>query len=185
MVKHWSAFYIPVLVDKKLKTLQKGACVVFLINLQQKNKKNIMPSWCHDAAEQPCPRSVRFAEITIVHDIMALDEYTPNEIDATWFSGDEYDRMLKANREVICKMKTNETSEYCSRGLECMTGPRLDLLKQNRTKAYDAVLFQQLVQWKQGREDKEKIAELYRRISIECQMEAIRIGKQDANIADF
>jgi hypothetical protein len=146
-----------------------------------KKKNSIMSSWCHVAAEQPRPRSVRFAEMTIVHDIMMLDEYTPNEIDATWFNGDEYGRMLKANHEVICKMETNGKTEDCSRGLEGMTGPRLGLIQQNLTNAYNAVLDLQLVQWEQGRDDQEKIAELYLRVSIECQMEAIRIGKKDAN----
>jgi hypothetical protein len=131
-------------------------------------------------AEQPPRLVVRFAESDTFHNVLGMGDYTPNEIDASWFSGDEYGRMLRKNHKVIRNMETNGgITIYCSRGLERMTRPRMEIRQQKRMNVHDAVLDLQLSQWEQGRDDQDQIAELCQRLSIECQTEAIRIGKKD------
>jgi hypothetical protein len=84
-----------------------------------------------------------------VNNALGLDDYTPNNIDLSFFSKDEYGATLKSNLEVTRKemLKTNGKSKYCSHGLELMTGPRLDHIDQNLAKAYDAVMELQQAQW--------------------------------------
>ena len=130
------------------------------------------------------PRSVRFAQSDTINEILALDEYTAEEIAASWLSNDETETIREKCRKVIHKMEKHGNSlnenRYCSRGLECKTGPRLYLLQQKRMKAYDAVLDLQQAQWEQGRDDQEQMAELYQHFSVQCNAEAICIGKKDA-----
>jgi hypothetical protein len=70
-------------------------------------------------------------------------------------------------------------NQYCCRGIENMTGPRMDLKQQTRLDAINAVLDLQDAQWEQGYEDQERIAEHYQRVSLQCQTEAICIAEQD------
>jgi hypothetical protein len=133
--------------------------------------------------EQPIPLVVRFAPGYTVYDGMALCEYTDEEIAASWLSDVESDLIHEKCSKVIGKMEKHGSSlnenKYCIRGLERMTGARMDLKEQNRSDAYIAVLDLQEAQWKQGYEDQEQIAQHYQHISYQCQMEASSIGEKD------
>jgi hypothetical protein len=132
---------------------------------------------------EPPPRSVQFARSDTVYEVMALCEYTAEEIAASWFSNAESELIQKKCCKVIRKMKKygsdlNE-NKYCSRGLEIMAGPRMNLKQKNRLKAYIAVLDLQDAQWDCYCEDQEEIAEHYQNVSYQCQIEATCIGEKD------
>jgi hypothetical protein len=95
-------------------------------------------------------------------------------------------KLLKSAREnykcvkVIGKMEKHgldpKEHKYCTRGLERMTGARMDRKEQNRLDAYIAVMDVQDAQWEQGYEDQEQIAKHYRTVSYQCQMEARKMN---------
>jgi hypothetical protein len=126
---------------------------------------------------------VRFAQSDTVYDVLALDEYTPEEIAASWFSNTESEAIHDKCKKVIHKMEKHgnnlNENKYCSRGLESMTGSRKDIKEENRKNAYNAVLDLQIVQWEQGCDDQEQIAQRYQSVSFQCQVAAICMGKND------
>jgi hypothetical protein len=131
-------------------------------------------------AKQPPRSPVRFAQSDTVYDGLAMDEYTPEEIGASWFSNVENEAIHQRCKKVIRQMeKQPNQNKYCSRGLESMTGSRMDLKQQNRLDGVNAVLDLQDAQWKQGYDDQEQIARHYQKVSLQCQIEASCIAELD------
>jgi hypothetical protein len=131
-------------------------------------------------------RSVSFPEQTVsqIYHILPLDDYTPAEISASWYNDDENNEMARKCHKIIKRMKKGEADNYCTRGLERMTGARKHQVKHNRTQAYDAVLGEQDSQWSQGINDPNTISEVYFfEASYFCQCEATKIGQLDAMVA--
>jgi hypothetical protein len=129
---------------------------------------------------QPPRSAVRFAQSDTVYAGLALTDYTTEEIAASWFSNVENEAIHQKCKKVIRQMEKHPNqNKYCSRGLESMTGTRMDLKQQNRTNAFNAVMDLQDAQWEQGYKDQERIAEHYQNVSLQCQIEAICIAEKD------
>jgi hypothetical protein len=145
--------------------------------------------------ESKTNRPVSFSETADkTYNVLALDDYTAEEIARTWRNLDELVVIAHENRTLIQKLENNEdidTRQYCIRGLEGMAGARKDRITNNRGKAYDAVLHfkQEVAQLEDGRDeqeliaqerdDQESIADLYRVVSADCSIEAAEMGLSD------
>jgi hypothetical protein len=154
---------------------------------------NALPSGT--TKESKTNRPVSFSETADeTYNVLALDDYTAEEIARTWTNLDEIVVIAHGNRKLIQKLENNEnidTHQYCIRGLEGMAGARKDRIKNNRGKAFDAVLHykKEVAQVEDGRDDQELIAQerddqeliaqLYRAVSAHCSIEAAEVGLSD------
>jgi hypothetical protein len=120
-----------------------------------------------------------------VRGTLSYKDYTPEEVQACWYSDEETQRIRAHFRNEIRKMKEEESKpykdiQYCSsRGLEGHTTVRAATKRRNRLLATNAVLDEQLIQWEQGIFDEHTIAEIYLQASYSCQMWANIVGQRD------
>ena len=149
----------------------------------------------HEAEKQEqqlkLSRTVSFALVAEIFHTLALDDYTQEEISASWFDDDDYYDISYNCRNIISEMnnKSNgsiKRNEECIRGLERMTDIGLALLTCNRNDSYDAVLEEQDIQWDSQEDDHgDRIAQFYREVaSRRCHLEAHQRGIQDALVAE-
>jgi hypothetical protein len=128
--------------------------------------------------------AVRISEMNNhVHKVLSRKDYTPEEVQACWYSNEEYQTIERRRSKEIRKL--NEGAEpfkdkkYSSRGLECHTAVGAATRRRNKALAYNAVLDQQMVQWEQGIFDEDTIAAIYSRTSSICQLWANTVGQRD------
>jgi hypothetical protein len=117
---------------------------------------------------------------------LSIEEYTPDELRATWYTCEDVQRMSRQFQKEIRKMNKGDKlndKKYCSRGLEGHTKAGSALKKRERNLSINAVLKQQLAQWDKGIFDKildeDTIAAIYIRASSSCQIWANFIGQRD------
>ena len=125
---------------------------------------------------------VQFSEVTHVRDTLSLKDYTPEEIQSCWYSHAGNQRIRRHCTKEIRKMNEGiklEDKKYCSRGLECHTTIGDAIKIRNRSLAINAVLDEQMIQWKKGILDEDSIAAIYCQASSSCQMWANIIGRRD------
>lgn len=131
-------------------------------------------------AENKC---VRFQAECIFRRTLSINDYTPDEIRATWYGPEEYERIARLCQKEVRKINKGgelRDKKYCSRGLEGHTDAGSASRKRNRMSAWNAVLDEQLLQWDQGVFDEDAIAEIYiRASSSSSQMWANFVGEQD------
>jgi hypothetical protein len=118
-----------------------------------------------------------------------------DELDACWFSADEYADIARLCRKEIkmverrgsARKKFSEENEhrYCPRGLESHTHLAILARNQNRRAAWSAVLDEQSDQSSLGVIDDEAIASRYRDASRSSQLSAIHVGQQDERLAEL
>lgn len=128
--------------------------------------------------------TVRFSEDeNVVHDILPLTEYTPEEVRSCWFNRVEYNSFkrsslitLNLNRE---GRLAHDDLERTMRGLECRTRELTDSRRELRDSALAAVLNEQ---WEQNRldyRDVQAVADLYHSVSWKSQYTAYTQGLAD------
>ena len=159
-----------------------------LTSLSRKFSKHSDECSCHsdDTSVTTFEKTVTFCESVIVRRTMPLSEYTPEEIEATWYSDEEYDQISRQCQKQIRKLnegKTLRDKKYCSRGLEGATDAGQCTKDENRYLAYQAVLQVQGSQREQGVYDELAIAESYRQVSSDCQLKACVVGIRDQRAA--
>jgi hypothetical protein len=140
-----------------------------------------------DFGEDDEERNVRFSIEPMLHFTLSLEDYTPEEIRASWFEGEEYNKIRKECCKQIKKMESGKIlkdKKYCSRGLESHT--RLASLSKtlNRKPAVDAVLDEQDEQQHLGIVDEEIIAQRYQQTTSSCQLWATIVGLRDQRAAE-
>jgi hypothetical protein len=130
---------------------------------------------------------VRFSNKRCVCKTLSHKDYTPEEVEATWYSREECGRIRKQCRKEIKKMNVGEKPKdvkYCSRGLEGHTKNGSACKMRDRALAIDAVLEVQKFQWKEGIFDEEDaIAEVYYTASSKCQLFASLVGQETEEYA--
>jgi hypothetical protein len=131
---------------------------------------------------------VSFARQAAVRRTISLEGFTLEELEAAWFTRDEFADIKKSCCRQIIKMGNGERlldKKYCSRGLEGHT--RLGNMSKslNRTESIRAVLEEQDWQFDEGRPyDPEAISSAYHRITSSCQLWASSIGLEDQRAAE-
>jgi hypothetical protein len=132
------------------------------------------------------PKKVQFDDYAEVHDVLAVDDYSPEEIANMWFVDVEYSRM-KRNNKTITKMINkgrydDDEENVCFRGLEHKSIKGAKQRKQAKHSALCAVLSAQTMQLRQlldGNLDWAPIREAYQTVSSECQNLAHEAGLAD------
>jgi hypothetical protein len=137
--------------------------------------------------ESKTHRSVSFSDTkNETRKVLALDDYSDEEIARTWYNEQEQEIIAHKCHKIIRKLKNNsiDSGQYCIRGLEGTAGARKSMINYNRRKAYDAVLYEQEAQFEDERDDQELIAQLYRAVSAQCQIEATERGLNDEHAVE-
>ena len=140
-----------------------------------------MPATIQKKVVSFCP-TVRGAQI------MSIEDYTPSEIAASWYSAEESDNISIHCVKLIRRMESNEASafkKYCIRGLESHTTVGCAMKRMNRSTAVAAVLDAQARQWNENcNVDAQAIADAYKRATSSSQMWAQVMGNRDQAAAE-
>jgi hypothetical protein len=119
---------------------------------------------------------------------IALWNYSPKEIKATWYSEEEYLNIVKQISKQILRMDRGETlkeKKYSARGLEGATRLGLTMKNYNRALSINTVLEEHHhAQWVEGFRDDEAIAHAYHQTTASCQMWACVVGLRDQRVAE-
>jgi hypothetical protein len=130
--------------------------------------------------------SIRFSDNVSFRKTLSRKDYTPEDVEASWYSHEESKAISTQCIKEIKRMDMGEKlkdKKYCSRGLEGHTTIGAESKMRNRKVAIDAVLDEQLIQWEEGIYDEELIGDIYYEASIRCQVWAHHIGKCDQQAA--
>jgi hypothetical protein len=132
-------------------------------------------------------RTVRFAATPRGHFTLSRDDYSSEELRASWYQHEEYARITKECCKQVRKMEEGEIlkdKKYCSRGLEPHTRLCSITKSANRKLAFSAVLDEQEEQRQLGVVDDEAIGQLYNQVSSSCQLWATALGLRDQRQAE-
>ena len=134
----------------------------------------------------PIKKHVSFDEVVFCHPVIALDDYTPSEIDACWYSNDNMVAMkqnVRAEAHLVDQgLLWEDTRNYKTtiRGLEGKTLEGQRLRREKRLEAYAAVFSEIEFQSEVSFRDDELIADAYFAYSDACALAAATIGATDA-----
>ena len=132
----------------------------------------------------PPRKSVRFSEApNTIFLIPHLNEFTKEETKATWFEPNEYACMKSEYKDTLFLMecgKTLDDTEHTARGLEYRTQEGAWARYENKRDAYNAVLDEQDIQWKEDYDDDEALRRVYLEHSTKCSESAHKLAMQDA-----
>ena len=135
-----------------------------------------------DLSKTEIDKTVTFCENVVCHRTMPLSEYTKEEIEASWYSNEDFRRIHVGNSKQIDKLNHRvqlKDKKYCSRGLEGATPIAQKARQQNRALACSTVLDLQARHREQAMFDDEAIAAVYRQASSSCQLWANVVGNRD------
>lgn len=128
---------------------------------------------------------VRFNRVAKVMLIPSIAEMSSSEIEASYFSDQEFNEMQADTVRTIRAMRRSQPlkeKKYSARGLEQLKSPaRLEQTKSNRNNVISAVLDEQERQWARGTiEGEEEIAKASRSHSKWAREMALAMGASDA-----
>ena len=127
-------------------------------------------------------RSVSFSSEVLVKRTLHCNNYSDDEIEATWFNDADFQRIRKEIEITVDLMESGEKideSKYCSRGLESYTTTGADQKAQNRIRAADQVFDEQHLQWSKGLNNPDRLSEVYQAFSIGSSIAARMAGRMD------
>jgi hypothetical protein len=127
-------------------------------------------------------RRVSFASQPIEHHTIARNDFSPEEIKATWFTEEEYYTISRQCCKQIDKMDKGQKlkdKKYCARGLEALTKLASIAKSKSREESIRAVLQEQDMQVEEERYDDEAIGKAYHQVTSSCQMWASVVGLRD------
>ena len=176
---------IPTWVDQyELYTSTSGACGAATCAAHHEDAKK----------QKRRTASVRFAAESdnVVHDILPLTEYTPEEVRSCWFNRVEYNAFKRSSLVTLNLNREGrllaDDPDRTMRGLECRTRECTDSRREMRENAMAAVLNEQREQHRLGNRDPQAIADLYHSVSWKSQYTAYTQGladEQDAREVSF
>lgn len=105
--------------------------------------------------------SVSFNPMVIIYEHIPFDDFTPEEIEASWFTSAEYKQIRESIKEDVKLMETGQLVESRHRGLENRTKQGMRRKLYFRQKAYEAVFAEINYQYEEGILDEDTIAESY------------------------
>jgi hypothetical protein len=103
-------------------------------------------------------------EKNVICPMTCLDEYTDEEIEAIWFSQEEYAEIKAGYQETVFLMESGEKLDpkhQTSRGLEYRTQEGAWARYENKRDSYNAVLDEQDRQWQAEADDYDAISKIY------------------------
>ena len=136
-------------------------------------------------------RAVSFNPLIRVADILNKEEYSHEERSATWYHGCEFGRIQQENLIAIRRYTRQSLlgvvhSNDCMRGLESSPkGQRRKRRQKVRFLSLHFVLREQYRQRLSGRNDPNRIGQLYYTVASRCRQEAIDAAGLDAEAADL
>jgi murein L,D-transpeptidase YcbB/YkuD len=146
------------------------------------------PASCESSISSTRTSTVRFAQEDEVFEHLHLNEYSQEDINATWYRPHEFRQVKSQVHELAGQLEqfqrqglATETEAYTMRGLEIRTEEGGMRRSSNKREAYAAVLEEQQRQWRSGRQDPDRIAAAYQVVSCKCQGMALLRGVQDAH----
>jgi hypothetical protein len=127
---------------------------------------------------------VSFNENVRLRRTMALDDYTEEEVCATWFQKDEFDRIKSKVLLLVRKIERDgaeigQGKKYCIRGLESLLPERSEMKAEARRKVTTAVFLEQDRQCLSDFVNVEAIAIASTTMSAKSQLMAVFTGHQD------
>ena len=132
-------------------------------------------------------KSVSFSDAVQVKKALHINNYTEDEINATWYNESDYHQIreeIEFTADLINLGFLNDDSvAYSRRGLEYQTPLGARRRRTNKVNSYCAVLDEQDIQWEAGYDHPELIAKAYSVASYHCQAEANLIALQDEKSA--
>jgi len=136
----------------------------------------------------PLTKSLWFSEEPhTVFLIPHLNEYTDEEIAAVWFDPHEYAMMKNEYKDTVFLMECGQVLdevEHTGRGLEYRTQDGAWARYENKRDAYNAVLDEQDIQWKEDYDDDEALRRVYLNHSTKCSEAAHKLAMRDARDAE-
>ena len=139
-------------------------------------------SKCPESSPLVRPRKrVRFSTCLDVKEVPVLLDVPKEEIEATWYTPDEFAAIKKTLVTTVRLMMAKKPIEegLCIRGLEFRTPAGAKNRKKNKMDALTAVWNEQVAQWKEDRTDEEAISIVYQQQVIECRNVALRLAAKD------
>lgn len=127
-------------------------------------------------------RAVSFSPNVHVKRTLHINNYSDEEIHATWLDESDFQRIRGEIDLTVHLMETGghiESDKQCTRGLESRTTVGALRKLQNKQDARDAVLFEQETQWNRGINDAETISDVYQERSHSCGVSAHIVGLFD------
>ena len=155
-----------------------------LSSMKQKSTKRQRSSSC-------CERlSVSFNTKVTVRNTIHINNYSEEELSATWFSTNEFNAMKSEMKSTLKKMKRNggksipindeDVVGLSSRGLESLTPDGIAKKRIVRQNAIDAVLDEQYLQYREDDYDPEFNADSYSKKCRRSKAQARAKGRSDA-----
>ena len=132
-------------------------------------------------------KRVAFDQRVHVRTTIACHEMSQQEIDAVWYSPQEFQAITESCCKQIIKLSRGETlkdKKYCARGLESHTHIRSLAKSMNRKLAHQVVFDEQERQAQQGIHNDEALSQVYLAASSGSCMWANVIGLEDQKEAD-
>jgi plasmid maintenance system antidote protein VapI len=119
---------------------------------------------------------------------IGLEDFTPEEIEAVWYTGEEMENITQGCFKILDKIENGDSineKRHCFRGLETHTLLGALSKTRNRATSIMSVLEEQRRQV-EGAEalDDDMISKLYQRISSSSQMWAQVVGSRDQKEAE-
>lgn len=131
-------------------------------------------------------KRITFSANVTSHEVMSRDEYTVEEMKATWYDRPALRQMKECARSDARLVESGvlvEGDDVSFRGLEAKTSHGLRRKRQNRMNAYAAVFFEIDTQQDIGMSDDNAIADAYFAYSEQCLVAAHMIAVRDAEEA--
>jgi hypothetical protein len=132
-------------------------------------------------------KQVDFAPLVQVRSTIGLDSYTPEEIQASWYSAHEVEKIEYENNRTIQKLERGiplQETKYCARGLEHRMRLARIVRSQNKRQARHCVMEEQRLQILDSNIDENMIASIYLRNTASLQLNANAMGMRDAREAE-
>ncbi|GAX11956.1 hypothetical protein FisN_8Lh048 [Fistulifera solaris] len=128
-------------------------------------------------------KSLAFAQENEVFEIPHINDFTDEDVAATWYDAEEYAEIKADYQCVIFMMESGERidddEEHTTRGLEYRTQQGAWSRYENKRDAYNAVLDEQDRHWKKDIDDPEALRRVYVEQVAKCQKAAEQRAAQD------
>ena len=132
------------------------------------------------ATARTTPQHVSFAPMVVIYDVESTDDYTPDEIKASWFTIDDMRNMKIKARSQAKLLNSGRIAKDDIRGIEHKTRDGLMKKRLHRMGAYSAVFCEIEFQREEEIVDEGAIADAYRPYSEPCAVAAQLAGELDA-----
>jgi hypothetical protein len=131
-------------------------------------------------------RAVSFACNVTIRTTLHCNNYSSQEMQSCWYSRRERKQMRQEISYIVylteCDHEESDDYDYkccCTRGIQCFTREGARRRKENKRKAWDAVIQEQELQDIKGVDDPEMLAVIYRYHTSKCQIAAAIVGLAD------